>query len=911
MDLFNQEQDGKYDFINLKNQLLAFLKSISQDFERCFVVRNIYSRYVIYLIKSNNDYTITSLIREKFIDWIDNVEIISEENDQFVYNDLVTSSLLVNDTTNIYFSERHLENSNWYIKDTFSLNAPVTSFYSFKGGVGRTTATILTALILARQGSKVLLIDFDLEAPGLASVFANQGDNAESLLSVKGFVDFLVDYEANKRDITKINIDDYYFVKNDQILVGSNGGELVIVPAISTDSNSAASYIDKLSKANIRFGFGKEYLPDFFLKTIEEKIKPDHILIDTRTGINDVGGLVFNRYAQNIFLLFYGNQQNMFGLESILPELAKLQKNDMNFYLVNSPVPIDENLAKIEIDYYVERSYEIFLKHYYADDNIPSQFDETADHYPINITYNSQALILNSNKKLASLVESTSSPYHQIANIIKNSELQTIVNSNRDAQKDILKSIINIDSGSGASEIEFKDENDLKKYFYPRIDYKYIFEKDKFLILGEKGVGKTALFSVLSHRNYTEALAKFCGVNTLEIENTRWIIGFEKDKDQFPDKANFEALNEFQSPQFRNYWIILLIRQLEEDFLPDANDENAKLVSEIRISNLINLKIIAKIENVGEHLLQILYKVNDILKFKNQTFIIVYDHLDAVLPTKDGIRGKLVSALLSFFYDNINRLDHIKAKIFLRNDIFHREVSDLTDKVKISNYSQKIEWQYDQLLNVIWKRIYEQNKDSPLFESFDFEQFDLLGSVPTLDSEKEHKEILDAIFGKNMGGNNKAYPYNWVRLHIEDTNSQIHPRTLIKLFGESAKLESKEKEVPKDRIIRSKNIETALEKSVSTLQVQELGEEYPELQNVFNDLSSKVGGRSPMIEKELISALVQLNEEPLPVINKLKDIGVLKDYKPYSKTKTENEERRYHIPDLYLYGLNFTRKGTK
>lgn len=88
---------------------------------------------------------------------------------------------------------------------------------------------------------------------------------------------------------------------------------------------------------------------------MEEKLKPDHILIDTRTGINDVGGLVFNRYAQNIFLLFYGNQQNMFGLESILPELKKLNNNGIKFYLVNSPVPADVQLAEEETGFLLKK----------------------------------------------------------------------------------------------------------------------------------------------------------------------------------------------------------------------------------------------------------------------------------------------------------------------------------------------------------------------------------------------------------------------------------------------------------------------------------------------------------------------------------------------------------------------------
>lgn len=893
-------------FDKIKNDIIDFSKTLS-DFESIFIVRNIYSRFAIYIVAKT---TKNSKINfpEELNKQIDTIEFINETEDNFIFQDLMKSS--ENVSGNIYFSERHIENTNWFIQDSYKLKTPVTSFYSFKGGVGRTTATILTALLLARQGKKVMIIDFDLEAPGLASIFANQNDDAQSLLSVKGFVDFLIDFESNERDLDKINLDDYYFKKNEQALVGTQGGELIIVPAISTDSNSSSSYINKLSKTNIKFTDSKGYIPDLFLKKMEEKLNPDHILIDTRTGINDVGGLVFNRYAQTIFLLFYGNQQNMFGLESILPELTKLNEKEIKFYLINSPVPLDENVAKEERGYYVERSYEIFSKNYYNEDYFPSQFDETAEHYPIDIPYNSQALILNSNDKLSLLIEGTNNPYHQIVDIINNTnnnsfvENESIIVKDND-NKEVLKNITEI--ASGTSENEFKEENDLTRLFYPRKDYKYIFEKDKFLILGEKGVGKTALFSVLSHKKYANELARYCGVNTIEIENTDWIIGFEKGNADFPDKTNFESLKDFESLYFRNYWIILLIRQLTSDILPSE-----ALVSRIKNCEIINLKSIAKEENIGELLISVLDKVNRTLLNKNKTYIIVYDYLDAGLPDQDGLRGKLVSALVSFYYDYINRYSNLKAKIFLRSDIFEREVSGLTDKVKISNYSQKIEWQYDQLLNVVWKRIYEQNKKSDLFNGFDIEQKGILGSIPNLRNEEEHKKILDKIFGKNMGGNNKAYPYNWVRIHIEDTNNKIHPRTLIKLFEQSAKNELSEIEIPKDRIIRSKNIETALEKSVSASQVDELKEEYPELENVFLNLYNNVSdGRAPINERDLIEALKKLNEEPISIIEKLKTIGVLKDYKAYKKTKTENEEKRYHIPDLYLYGLKFTRKGTR
>src|SRR3974377_729873 len=44
-----------------------------------------------------------------------------------------------------------------------------TTFYSYKGGVGRSLALANTAALLVRRGRRVVLIDFALEAPGLDS----------------------------------------------------------------------------------------------------------------------------------------------------------------------------------------------------------------------------------------------------------------------------------------------------------------------------------------------------------------------------------------------------------------------------------------------------------------------------------------------------------------------------------------------------------------------------------------------------------------------------------------------------------------------------------------------------------------------------------------------------------------------
>ena len=72
-----------------------------------------------------------------------------------------------------------------------SASAPFITFYSFKGGVGRSMALVNIAGILAGRGFRVLAIDFDLEAPGISYLMGK--DRLEHYGSFPGVVDLLLD----------------------------------------------------------------------------------------------------------------------------------------------------------------------------------------------------------------------------------------------------------------------------------------------------------------------------------------------------------------------------------------------------------------------------------------------------------------------------------------------------------------------------------------------------------------------------------------------------------------------------------------------------------------------------------------------------------------------------------------------
>lgn len=68
----------------------------------------------------------------------------------------------------------------------------IVTFYSYKGGAGRSMCLANVAVLLARWGYKVLAIDLDLEAPGLENFFAGSLDS-DLAHNARGMVDLLSD----------------------------------------------------------------------------------------------------------------------------------------------------------------------------------------------------------------------------------------------------------------------------------------------------------------------------------------------------------------------------------------------------------------------------------------------------------------------------------------------------------------------------------------------------------------------------------------------------------------------------------------------------------------------------------------------------------------------------------------------
>lgn len=220
------------------------------------------------------------------------------------------------------------------------------TFYSYKGGVGRSTALANVAALLAESGRRVLIIDFDLEAPGLDSF-----EEFKMPPGSPGMVEYTAEYLRSKRAppvaeyIHEISLPDRI------------NGKLWLLPAGRKD----ASYNRQRSSINWSDLYQNQDGALFFENfkaDIDEHFQPDYVLVDSRTGLTDVGGICTAHLPSLVVLLFALNEQNLLGIASVAKVLER-SESPPQLLPVATPVPNLPRDKKSPIDERFRRAKEL------------------------------------------------------------------------------------------------------------------------------------------------------------------------------------------------------------------------------------------------------------------------------------------------------------------------------------------------------------------------------------------------------------------------------------------------------------------------------------------------------------------------------------------------------------------------
>ncbi len=721
-------------------------------------------------------------------------------------------------------------NNNERIK----INSKVVTFYSYKGGVGRSTTLASCAAFLSNHYNKrILILDCDLEAPGFTNFFLEEPSQVNNHLGiVEYFMD--LDYLSDKIDFSKY----IWEVGKDY----SGNGSIFVMPAgnLSEDYISGNQiltthkkhYLEGLARIDISSSFNMFQKFSTLLKQADELFSPDVILIDSRTGFNDIFGVTAFAISDLVVGFFGNNVQNLPGLNYFIDRIVE-SKNGLNAILINAIIPARSFFTNFSdyVENYIQRVTPnendnfIVIKTFPITHNPPlgtigtnyehkedfidlirnqrfSDYNEIFSYINSIINVDSNSLIQSdndeSNHYKGENLNNHYSFYQEIEEKTKfvkehdinqvNSEISNIEKYLPGIQKNLKKIIIqnlfNNWPNLYAEQVNIEPSN----VFYRR-SMEDIFNDNKFIILGNKGTGKTFLYEALKQPEVVKKIQERSQKNGI----FEFMHIIDKKSNKFFDTNLFN--NDLDENFYHKFWVIYIWNaiMLESEnrlgyksnleVLPINNDTRTKLRFEEYINND---KLFIKIE-------EDLRELEDFLKHTNNhmKLIVIFDGLDHVVkPINWPI--KIVPLINYWRYHNFTR---ISPKLFLRSDLFEK-LSNITNIKELKNQAISIEWSQDELFGYFFKLVFSSAKEEflkymILTKIINFELIKQIKQKSNKDNQlplEEYylKPLVQTFFGQYASADNTprfGESYDWFYRNLKNANNTISLRPFIDLIN--------------------------------------------------------------------------------------------------------------------------------
>jgi hypothetical protein len=245
---------------------------------------------------------------------------------------------------------------------------------------------------LARSGKRVLLVDLDLESPGLSALLLPAVNLPEA-----GIVDWFIASALGAEDqiLDKLlALSPVSEALDGEIRVASAKG--------SNDRDYLAKLVRIYSEVPTKGGTGR--LSDKIVKLIESleaKEKPDFVLIDSRGGLHELAAVALGRLADIGLLFCQNSQQSWDGYKTLFdhwssrPQVSRVIRERLKMVYALFP----ESRQADELSAFRERSWDLFRERLY-DEVSPEDssggldlfsFDESdtdAPHTPLVVRWN-------------------------------------------------------------------------------------------------------------------------------------------------------------------------------------------------------------------------------------------------------------------------------------------------------------------------------------------------------------------------------------------------------------------------------------------------------------------------------------------------------------------------------------------
>lgn len=710
---------------------------------------------------------------------------------------------------------------------------PVVSFYSYKGGVGRSTTLAAFASYHARRtGAKVLIIDCDFEAPGFSNFY---GMDEQDLSAKSGVVEYLVDssYVANRN---VLNVSDYVHTisasaSKDPIgYAGDKGGEIYVMKAgnLSVEfiegsenaPNGLRTHQDHYLQglARIDFANSDAILEQFtgMLKHIcsHQDYKPDLVLIDSRTGFNDIFNNIALRLSDIVLGFFGTSKQNIPGIYEFLDTIKVMSDDSPEILLINSlcsglsesykefkeviaeydlktgnemrnlpmwSIGYEQNLSKIG----TSRDKGDDLLIYTDADRYRFPDYQNGSKGDTLLEYLSKQIV---QKKNDSEVE----PLNNV-NQVTNFNIQSVT------KDEILGPLLDFFENENYSHAEGKvsmaKDEFLSKYFYFRNFLSDIFKRDIFIVRGYKGTGKTLIYNALQNVRFTEKLMSVYNINNdFKFLN---IVDYNPHPQLGSNNYSHLNLGLPQATYYKRFWVIYVWNEI----IKRANINYISSLLPISITNEEDTRRnIEKLmqDDVFFRIEKDLQEIDTILKGKNTKLIISFDYLDDIIPLDTwGSPNNAMAELMNWC--KMLPYSNIYPKIFIRTELYGK-LRGIVNIKALENKILSLEWNSEELFAYFFKIVYAKTKDK--FISWLRKQNSTNMAPYILEIRElfeanngqislENKDIIEFLVNNFFGETidirkpNHGKTYSWFYNNLESANDIISLRPFIALLKQA------------------------------------------------------------------------------------------------------------------------------
>ncbi|MCI8514684.1 MAG: hypothetical protein HFI93_08715 [Lachnospiraceae bacterium] len=796
------------------------------------------------------------------------LEVIYEEGDESDRVEPIKAPLF----KNLYFKEEE-ENGKKELP-----GSPVAVFHSYKGGVGRTLSLIsLAREISERYGNqkKILMIDADLEAPGLTWML-EQGKSREkiSYLDILELLHFNTVNEDFIRKVAELAETNVIQVETEKWEV-----EHYFLPVYREKDQIVNLYASPEKVIAVQ---ENKYIITEFLSRLGEKMGAALVLVDLRAGITEFSApFLFDSRVRKYFISST-SMQSVEGTKLILEEIRKkVPAGHQNSRLLLTMIPKDmeeDTLSRLEDE---------------LAENLEKDFDleemsGLREDYLYRVPFDSEFASLGGFWEICSLLRGRllSDVMAKVAEDILEREEGTGVSGEKPlSSDDVRETVARLNE---ITSMEITAEGNASSHMLATTSIREMVRDFKdtvpqLVVLGAKGSGKTYLYKqLLSKATWENFVYDVAGKEEKDREKTLVLplIGSLNMKKLYP---MVQACIQKCNASLEGFRISSDQVDLNYNRLAAYAEKEVSLTEWVEIwQNLIL--------DMSDGGYADLFELDRYLERAGKRILFIVDGLEDLFMDQQIRKpetGRLaIRALCQNVMNRIQNLSYgnIGTIIFVRKDMVEEAIKTNFDQFQSQYQKYELKWSPTEALRLA---LWIARQANPVLG----ENMDILES-----GRKALEERLEKLWGKKLGryDSREANSAKWIIAALSDFSNQLQARDIVRFLRFSTSTFPEGEPPYEDRYIMPKQIREAIPEC-SREKYKEIRQEMRavyQILKIFEDM--------PEEEKDLPLAL-----DKLPLTGE--EIARLENQGYFIML-----DKKYYFPEIIRFALGFKyKKGAR